>query len=441
MDTLATARSLMALSLAFHIVFAVIGMAMPVLMVVSEGLWLRTGDPVYLDLTKRWARGTAVCFAVGAMSGTVLSFELGLLWPWFMAYAGAIIGMPFSLEGFAFFLEAIFLGIYLYGWQRVRPTTHLFAGIVVALSGALSGVFVISANAWMNTPTGFRLVNGMPTDIDPLRAMMNPAAAAEIVHMLVAAYAALGFAVAGIHARMLLSKSRSAFHSRALIVALLVGAPAAIAQPFAGDFAARVVARTQPVKLAAMEGQFETRRGAPLHIGGWPDPDSATMRFALEIPGGLSWLAYGDPHALVAGLEDVPRTEWPPVRIVHVAFQNHGRDWRRAGSTRDLGRGVDDHEARVRPGAEVPSRAGRRDTAGVHRHRGGVGRHRGGTPALDHHEVHAHVRRGDVGSIAHGVVRGVHGSVRPAGGDRRHAAPAAGDRGARLMPTEIAQHA
>jgi cytochrome bd ubiquinol oxidase subunit I len=321
MGTLATARSLMAMSLAFHIVFAVIGVAMPVLMVVSEGLWLRTGDPVYLDLTKRWARGTAVCFAVGAVSGTVLSFELGLLWPWFMAYAGAIIGMPFSLEGFAFFLEAIFLGIYLYGWQRVRPTTHLLSGVVVALSGALSGIFVVSANAWMNTPSGFRVVNGTPTDIDPLRAMMNPAAAAETLHMLVAAYAALGFAVAGIHARMLLSKSRSAFHSRALIVALLVGAPAAVVQPFAGDFAARVVARTQPAKLAAMEGQFETRRGAPLHIGGWPDPDSSTTRFALEIPGGLSWLAYGDRHALVSGLEEVPRADWPPVRIVHVAFQ------------------------------------------------------------------------------------------------------------------------
>ena len=321
METLTAARSQMAMSLAFHIVFAVIGMAMPVLMVVSECLWLRTREPEYLDLTKRWARGTAVCFAVGAVSGTVLSFELGLLWPPFMAYAGPIIGMPFSLEGFAFFLEAIFLGIYLYGWQRVRPATHLLSGIVVALGGALSGVFVVTANAWMNTPAGFRVVNGTPADIDPVRAMLNPAAGAEVLHMLLAAYAAVGFAVAGIHARMLLSKRRSAFNRRALLVALLVGAPAALAQPLSGDFAARVVARTQPVKLAAMEGQFQTERGAPLRIGGVPDQSSGTTRHALEIPGGLSWMAYGNSDALVAGLNAFPRSDWPPVAIVHVAFQ------------------------------------------------------------------------------------------------------------------------
>lgn len=321
MDTLTAARSQMAMSLAFHIVFAAIGMAMPVLMIVSESLWLRTRDPVYLDLTRRWARGTAVCFAVGAVSGTVLSFELGLLWPSFMAYAGAIIGMPFSLEGFAFFLEAIFLGIYLYGWNRVRPGIHLLSGIVVAASGAFSGVFVVSANAWMNTPAGFRLADGRPTDIDPVAAMLNPAAAAEVLHMLLAAYAAVGFAVAGIHARLLLSAKRSAFNGRALIVALLVAAPAAIAQPVSGDFAARVVARTQSVKLAAMEGQFTTEHGAPLRVGGLPDEASGITRHAIEIPGGLSWLAYGDRHALVRGLNAVPRSDWPPVAIVHVAFQ------------------------------------------------------------------------------------------------------------------------
>src|SRR4051795_8050098 len=147
-DSLWFARCQMGLSLAFHIVFAVIGMAMPVMMVVAEAAWLRSGDPVYLDLTKRWAKGTAVFFAVGAVSGTVLSFELGLLWPHFMAWAGPVIGMPFSLEGFAFFLEAIFLGIWLYGWTRVSPGMHLFAGVVVAVSGVASGIFVTIANAW-----------------------------------------------------------------------------------------------------------------------------------------------------------------------------------------------------------------------------------------------------------------------------------------------------
>src|ERR1700674_2379319 len=189
MSDLLAARSQMGMSLAFHIIFAAIGMAMPVFMVLAEWRWRESGDAVYLKLAKRWAKGTAILFAVGAVSGTVLSFELGLLWPSFMAYAGAIIGMPFSLEGFAFFLEAIFLGIYLYGWHRVRPAAHLLSGIVVALSGALSGAFVVSANAWMNTPAGFRLVNGTATDIDPIRAMLSPAAGAEVLHMLLAAYA------------------------------------------------------------------------------------------------------------------------------------------------------------------------------------------------------------------------------------------------------------
>ena len=190
------ARSQMAMSLAFHIVFAVAGMGMPLLMVLSEWRWLRHGREVDLLLTKRWAKGTAVLFAVGAVSGTVLSYELGLLWPKFMGWAGGIIGMPFSLEGFAFFMEAIFLGIYLYGWERVSPRAHWAAGLLVAISGAASGVFVVFANAWMNTPAGFRLVDGKPVDIQPLAAMLNPSALQQSIHMLLAAYAATGFAVA-----------------------------------------------------------------------------------------------------------------------------------------------------------------------------------------------------------------------------------------------------
>src|SRR6267143_6388830 len=188
MSDLFAARSQMAVSLAFHIVFAMVGIAMPVLMVVAERRWQVTGQDVYLELARRWAKGTAILFAVGAVSGTVLSFELGLLWPAFMGYAGAIIGMPFSLEGFAFFLEAIFLGVYLYGWDRVPPRAHLLAGAMVAVSGALSGIFVVIANAWMNTPTGFRVVDGKPLDIDPLAALMNPAAFAQTLHMTLAAY-------------------------------------------------------------------------------------------------------------------------------------------------------------------------------------------------------------------------------------------------------------
>ncbi len=320
-DHLLAARAQMAMSLAFHILFAAAGIAMPLLMVLAEWRWRRTGDASYLQLTKRWAKGTAILFAVGAVSGTVLSFELGLLWPGFMKWAGAIIGMPFSLEGFAFFTEAIFLGIYLYGWDRVSPRMHLFAGVMVAISGAASAIFVIIANAWMNTPTGFRLENGQPVEIDPIAAMMNPAAFGQTVHMLLAAYAATGFAVAGIHAFLLLRNKRSGFHRHALELALLMGGIAAVLQPISGDIIAQVLAKTQPTKLAAMEGQFKTEQGAPLRIGGWPDEATQTTRYAIEIPYGLSLLAFHEAQATVKGLEEFPRDQWPPVAIVHVSFQ------------------------------------------------------------------------------------------------------------------------
>ena len=318
----------MAVSLAFHIIFAEVGIAMPLMMTIAEWRWLRTGDGIYLDLAKRWAKGTAILFAVGAVSGTVLSFELGLLWPGFMRYAGAIIGMPFSLEGFAFFTEAIFLGVYLYGWDRISARAHLASGVLVAVSGALSGIFVVIANAWMNAPSGFRLVNGQPVDIDPIAAMGNAAALSQTLHMTIAAYAATTLAVAGIHAYVLrrragvpLTEPLMRFHRAALAVTLSIGIPAAILQPISGDLSARFVARFQPVKLAAMEGQFATERGAPLRIGGLPDEEKRETPFALEIPHGLSLLAFHDPDATVRGLEAFPRDDWPPVGIVHLAFQ------------------------------------------------------------------------------------------------------------------------
>ena len=321
MSDLLAARSQMAMSLAFHIIFAVVGIGMPVLMVIAERRWQKTGDPICLDLAKRWAKGTAILFAVGAVSGTVLSFELGLLWPKFMLAAGPIIGMPFSLEGFAFFTEAIFLGIYLYGWNRISRRAHLWAGVAVAVSGAASGIFVVIANAWMNSPTGFDLVNGQIANIDPIAGMMNPMAFQQTLHMTLAAYTATGFAVAGIHALLLLIDPSNAFHRRALTIALILGAPAAVLQPISGDISARSVAKNQPAKLAAMEAHFQTSPAAPLLIGGWPDMDKAETRYAIKIPYGLSLLAFHDPHAVVRGLEEFPRQDWPNVPIVHAAFQ------------------------------------------------------------------------------------------------------------------------
>ena len=321
MSDLLAARIQMETSLAFHIIFAVVGIALPLMMVVAEALWLRTGDPVHRLLARRWAKGAAILFAVGAVSGTVLSFELGLLWPRFMGFAGSIIGLPFALEGFAFFTEAIFLGIYLYGWDRIPPLAHWLSGAMVAASGALSAVFVVTTNAWMNPPAGFRVEDGRPVDVDPIAAMTSPAALAETLHMTIAAYAATGFAVAGVHAFLLRRDRANPFHRRALAIALAVGGVAAVLQPATGDYAAKVVARTQPAKLAAMEGQFHTERGAPLRIGGLPDPATEETPYALEVPRALSILAYGRSDAEVLGLDQFAAGGRPNVRVVHVAFQ------------------------------------------------------------------------------------------------------------------------
>lgn len=309
------------MSLAFHIVFAAIGIAMPALMAGAEWRWLRTGDPVYLDLAKRWAKGTAILFAVGAVSGTVLSFELGLLWPSFMELTGPAIGPLFGLEGFAFFTEAIFLGLYLYGWSSAPPRVHLAAGVVVALSGAASAVFVVTVNAWMNTPTGFAAGEAGAVSVDPAAVMTNPHALHQVLHMLLAAFAATGLLVAGIHAWILLRRSGDPFHRRALSLALIAGAIPALAQPLSGDLLAKAVAEHQPAKLAAMEALFRTEEGAAFRIGGLPDEDTGEVPYAVDVPYGLSLLLYGDPFARVTGLDRIPRDEWPPVAVVHIAFQ------------------------------------------------------------------------------------------------------------------------
>ena len=321
MEDLLAARAQMAMSLAFHIIFASIGIAMPLLMVIAERMWLKTKDEVYLTLAKRWSKGTAIMFAVGAVSGTVLSFELGLLWPSFMAYAGPIIGMPFSLEGLAFFVEAIFLGIYLYGWERVPKTVHWFAGVMVLLGGMMSGIFVVTANAWMNTPVGFSVIDGKVTNIDPIAAMLNPSSFSQALHMTLAAFIAVGFAVAGIHAYFLRRDPDNPFHRKAFAIALCVGGIIAILQPISGDISAKRLAKHQPIKLAAMEGQWETERGAPLRIGGIPDEEAEETRYAIEIPKALSFLVHFDFNAEIMGLKDVPPENRPPVVVVHFAFQ------------------------------------------------------------------------------------------------------------------------
>jgi cytochrome d ubiquinol oxidase subunit I len=321
MTDLLAARSQMAMSLGFHIVFAAIGIAMPLMMVLAEWTWLRTGHAEYLSLARRWATGSAILFAVGAVSGTVLSFELGLLWPNFMAWAGGAIGLLFSLEGFAFFTEAIFLGIYLYGWKLVSPWTHVAAGVLVVVSGIASALFVVAVNGWMNTPAGITLADGRIAGVDPLAVMFNPSAIGEGAHMVLAAFIATGFLVAGIHAWQLLKDPGNVFHRRACALALLVGGIPAVLQPLSGDLLAKHVAHYQPTKLAAFEAHFHTQAGAPFHIGGIPDSDTGTVPYSIEIPNALSLLVYHDPHAVVTGLDRTPKDLWPPVAVVHLAFQ------------------------------------------------------------------------------------------------------------------------
>jgi cytochrome d ubiquinol oxidase subunit I len=302
------ARQQMALSLGWHIVIASLGVGFPPIILLAEWRALRTGDAVYRAIARRWARALGVLFAVGAVSGTILSFELGILWPGLMGRFGAVIGLPFAIEGIAFFVEAIFLGIYLYGWDRLSPRRHLLAGIPIAVAGAASAWFVVSANAWMNQPRGFRLAGDAVVDVDPWRAMFNPATLPQTTHMLVAAGMVSGFAVASVYAFGWLRGRRDRFHRLAFALPFTVAAVLAPAQIVVGDWATRFIGERQPVKLAAAEALSHTQRGAPLRF------------YWIEIPKGLSLLLHRDPGAEVRGLDIVPRADRPPVGVVHLAY-------------------------------------------------------------------------------------------------------------------------
>lgn len=322
MTNLDAARFQMAYSLAFHMFFAAMGVGMPLKMLIAEGLWLRTGEKRYLNLAKTWAKATGLLFAVGAVSGTGLSFELGLLWPAFMGFAGSTIGPAFTLEGYFFFLEAIFLGLYLYGWERLSGLAHWLTGLVIAFSGAASSVVVTATDAWMQNPQGADLLLANPDAVDPIAALFqNEYWSTIAIHSTLACYAATGFAVAGVYAWGALKGRLDPLRRSALGIALLVGGLAAATMPVTGHVSAQVTAVRQPYKLAAMEAQFFTEKGAPLRIGGIPDPDRQEVRWVLEIPRGLSYLAFSDPNAEVAGLDQIPREDWPNVPLTHISFQ------------------------------------------------------------------------------------------------------------------------
>jgi cytochrome d ubiquinol oxidase subunit I len=319
MDSVIAARAQMGTSLAFHIVFAALGVGLPLLVFVAEGLWLRTRDRAYYEIARSWAKGMAILFAVGAVSGTILSFEIGLLFPEFMRRAGGIIGLPFGLEGFAFFIEAIFIGLYLYGWDRLSPRAHWLAALPIVVSGPISAAFITLVNSWMQMPTGFRIVDGRVTDVQPLVAMFALPWKTEVSHGTLAAYVFSGFAVAGVCAFAWLRGNRTPAVLAGLRVAMIVAAIAVPLQVVLGDVVARFDADHEPAKFAAMEVLHVTQRGAPLSIGGIPTA-TGDITGAIEIPKMLSVLVAFDPNAEVTGLDRIPLDDRPPIAATHLSF-------------------------------------------------------------------------------------------------------------------------
>ncbi len=309
-----------ALSFAAHIPLVCFGIAFPAMVLFMEWTYRRSGDPVYGTLARRWTKVMAALFAVGVITGTVLSFEMGLLWPNFTATFGGVFGLGFAIEGFSFFMEAIFIGIYVYGWDRLSPRMHLLSGIPIVISGFTGSLMVIAVNAWMNHPGGFTVVSGHVTHVRPVSALFgNPYLWHELVHMYVAGYMVTGFVVAGLYAVGRLRGRWSRYERTALAVPLTIAALAAPVQVLVGDWAARDVARYQPTKLAALEGLAHTTRGAPEHLGGWYS--GGGVQYGIAIPKLLSLLAYHDPSARVQGLNAVPASDRPPVNVVRISFQ------------------------------------------------------------------------------------------------------------------------
>ena len=314
------ASQLQALSFAVHIPLVCFGVALPVMIVFMEWRHLRTGDEVYRTIARRWTRIMAALFAVGVITGTILSFEMGMLWPQFMSTFGSVFGLGFAIEGFSFFLEAIFIGIYIYGWDRLSPRLHLLTGIPIIIAGFTGSLMVISVNAWMQHPSGFRLSGGRAVHVHPLAALFgNSFLWNELIHMYVAAYIVTGFLLAAPYAVARLRGRWNRYERTAFAVPLAIAAIAAPLQVLIGDWVARDVATEQPVKLAALEGLAKTTRGASEHVLGWYE--HGQIKFGLAIPHLLSLLSFHSFNAKVAGLDTVAPADRPPINITRVSFQ------------------------------------------------------------------------------------------------------------------------
>jgi cytochrome d ubiquinol oxidase subunit I len=319
-DGLLPAREQMAMSLGWHIILACFGVAFPTMIFVLHRRGVVRGDTVALGLAQRWAKVSAVLFAIGAVSGTVLSFEMGLLWPGLMGRFGDVLGLPFAFEGLSFFIEAIFLGIYLYGWGRIPPRRHMLMLLPMAAAGVIGTFCVVSVNAWMNVPTGFRIVDGEVTDVNPWRAMFNDAVWLQFAHMWVGAFMVVGFVVSGVYAAGMLRGRQDAHHRLGFRVPFAFASVAAIVQPAIGHVLGLFIADRQPAKLAAFELATTTESPSPLRLGGVLV--DGHVRGSLDIPLLGSVIARNSFTKPVQGLDTIPVEDRPPVNITHLAFQS-----------------------------------------------------------------------------------------------------------------------
>src|ERR1700754_458169 len=312
-------RAQMAATLGFHIILACFGIAFPSIVLLAEFIGLRRADQTAMLLARHWSQAMGVLVAVGAVTGTVLSFEMGLLWPGLMRQYGAVLGLPFGIEGLFFFLEAIFTAIYLYGWRRLPGWAHWWSGVPIALSGVLGAMSVIAVNSWMNQPGGFTMRNGEITSISPWRVFFNHAAVYEMPHMILAAYMVSGFTVAGVYAWGIARGRRDRYHYTGFALGFV---PAAILSPFqifVGDTAARAIAKDQPIKFAAMEYVPQTSRQVPEWLGGVYV--NGHVYGGIKIPYLDSLLVGFGPGTRVIGWESVPPEFRPPVpSLIHLSF-------------------------------------------------------------------------------------------------------------------------
>ncbi|MDE5415284.1 cytochrome ubiquinol oxidase subunit I [Alkalihalobacterium chitinilyticum] len=323
MDNVLLARMLFGSSMAFHIIFATLGVGITLMILIAEIVRAITKDNDYGLLAKRWTKGVAILLGVAIPSGTIVGVMLSLLWPGFMEMVGQVIALPFQVEIFAFFIEAVFLSIYIYAADRLSSTMRLISVFFVAFGATASAVLITDAHAWMNTPRGFDIVGGQVVNVRPWEAVFNPSIYVTALHVVSTAYLAGAFAIAAVAAYRLLrgglSDRERMYHRKGMILSLIVAAITSVYTSVNGHDVAVMLHNYLPVKLAAAEGLFETQSNAPLAIFGEPDPEAGRVVGGIEIPGMLSWLATGSTDGVVVGLYDFPEEEWPPL-FVHTLF-------------------------------------------------------------------------------------------------------------------------